>query len=70
MEMIQLTTSNFKRQILINPEHIISVEEYLVNVGKEDLCYGSKIRFSGNQYIEHVSETMDVVLEKLNKRID
>ena len=69
MEMIQLTTLH-NRPILINPKHIISVEEYLVNVGKEDLCYGSKIRFSGNQYIEHVSETMDVVLEKLNKRID
>ena len=69
MEMIQLTTLH-NRPILINPQYIISVEEYLVHYEGRDVCQGSKLRFSGHEHIGIVSETMDLVLEKLNKRID
>ena len=69
MEMIQLTTLH-NRPIFINPKHIISVEQYLVHYEGKDVVKGSKLRFSGHEHIGIVSETMDVVLEKLNKRID
>ena len=69
MEMIQLTTLH-DRPIFINPKHIISVEQYLVHYEGKDVVKGSKLRFSGHEHIGIVSETMDVVLEKLNKRID
>ena len=69
MEMIQLTTLH-NRPIFINPKHIISVEQYLVHYEGKDVVKGSKLRFSGHEHIGIVSETMDLVLEKLNKRID
>ena len=69
MEMIQLTTLH-NRPIFINPQHIISVEQYLVHYEGKDVVKGSKLRFSGHEHIGIVSETMDLVLEKLNKRID
>ena len=69
MEMIQLTTLH-NRPIFINPKHIISVEQYLVHYEGKDVVKGSKLRFSGHEHIGIVSETMDVVLEKLNKRIN
>ena len=69
MEMIQLTTLH-NRPIFINPKHIISVEEYLVHYEGRDVVKGSKLRFSGHEHIGIVSEKMDLVLEKLNKRID
>ena len=69
MEMIQLTTLH-NRPILINPQYIISVEQYLVHYEGKDVVKGSKLRFSGHEHIGIVSETMDLVLEKLNKRID
>ena len=69
MEMIQLTTLH-DRPIFINPKHIISVEQYLVHYEGKDVVKGSKLKFSGHEHIGIVSETMDLVLEKLNKRID
>lgn len=69
MEMIQLTTLH-NRPILINPKHIISVEQYLVHYEGKDVVEGSKLRFSGHEHIAIVSEPMGVVLLKLNKRIN
>lgn len=60
MRLITLTSYDSDGKVLVNPDHIISIER-LLHPNQE--VVGSNIRFSGNQVVGQFKETQDEVAE-------